>query len=112
MLSIRKPAQSALFAMLCTAFLLTPAVRADGGRDILKIVPDDAWAFVIFRSLDTIDDSAKLLRDAGVDVAISTLGDGARARTLTEDELEAWVGKRAQTGRLPPSGSPRTSRFG
>ncbi len=37
---------------------------------------------------------------------------GARIRTLTQDELEAWIGKRAQTGRRPPPGSPRTSRFG
>ena len=36
---------------------------------------------------------------------------GARSRTLTEGELEDWIGKRAQAGRLPPPGSPRTSRF-
>ncbi|MCZ6860030.1 MAG: DNA topoisomerase IV subunit A [Alphaproteobacteria bacterium] len=37
---------------------------------------------------------------------------GARSRTFTKDELKDWMGKRAQAGRLPPTGSPRTSRFG
>ena len=37
---------------------------------------------------------------------------GTRTRTLTARELKPWIGKRAQAGRLPPPGSPRTSRFG
>ncbi len=37
---------------------------------------------------------------------------GARSRTFTQDELKDWIGKRAQAGRLPPPGSPRTNRFG
>ena len=37
---------------------------------------------------------------------------GARSRTFTKVELKDWIGKRAQAGRLPPTGSPRTSQFG
>jgi topoisomerase-4 subunit A len=34
---------------------------------------------------------------------------GSRART--ETDLAAWIGKRAQSGRLPPKGFPRSNRF-
>ncbi len=33
-------------------------------------------------------------------------------RTRREMDLEPWWGKRAQTGRLPPAGFPRSNRFG
>lgn len=36
---------------------------------------------------------------------------GARTRTFPADELAGWLGKRAQTGRLPPRGFPRGRRF-
>ncbi|MFZ0693324.1 MAG: DNA gyrase C-terminal beta-propeller domain-containing protein, partial [Alphaproteobacteria bacterium] len=36
-----------------------------------------------------------------------SLGD----RTRTETDLRAWIGKRAQTGRLPPTGFPKSNRF-
>ncbi|MHA1536624.1 MAG: DNA topoisomerase IV subunit A [Alphaproteobacteria bacterium] len=51
------------------------------------------------------------------DAKVFTLGQGlvwrsgARSRTFSAEELEPWTGKRAQAGRLPPPGSPRTSRF-
>ncbi|MDX1482835.1 MAG: DNA gyrase C-terminal beta-propeller domain-containing protein, partial [Alphaproteobacteria bacterium] len=32
-------------------------------------------------------------------------------RTRTEADLTAWLGKRAQAGRLPPKGFPRSNRF-
>ncbi len=32
-------------------------------------------------------------------------------RTRTETDLRDWVGKRAQSGRLPPKGFPRSNRF-
>jgi topoisomerase-4 subunit A len=32
-------------------------------------------------------------------------------RTRTETDLRAWLGKRAQAGRLPPAGFPKTNRF-
>ena len=36
-----------------------------------------------------------------------TIGD----RTRTEEDLRAWIGKRAQAGRLPPTGFPKTNKF-
>jgi topoisomerase-4 subunit A len=33
-------------------------------------------------------------------------------RTRTETDLRDWVGKRAQAGRLPPNGFPRSNKFG
>lgn len=33
------------------------------------------------------------------------------AGVRTEDKLDAWLGKRAQAGRLPPNGFPRVNRF-
>jgi len=37
---------------------------------------------------------------------------GARTRVFTKAELKDWIGKRAQAGRLPPHGAPRTATFG
>jgi topoisomerase-4 subunit A len=36
----------------------------------------------------------------------------AGGRTRTETDLTAWIGKRAQAGRLPPKGFPKSDRFG
>jgi topoisomerase-4 subunit A len=33
-------------------------------------------------------------------------------RMRTETDLRAWVGKRAQAGRLPPNGFSRSNKFG
>jgi topoisomerase-4 subunit A len=33
-------------------------------------------------------------------------------RSRTETDLRAWIGKRAQAGRLPPNGFPRSNKFG
>ncbi len=33
-------------------------------------------------------------------------------RTRTETRIDDWIGRRAQAGRLPPSGFPRSNRFG
>ena len=33
-------------------------------------------------------------------------------RTRTETDLRAWLGKRAQAGRLPPNGFPKSNKFG
>ena len=33
-------------------------------------------------------------------------------RTRVETDLTSWIGKRAQTGRMPPPGFPRSNRFG
>ena len=32
-------------------------------------------------------------------------------RTRTFEDLKDWIGKRAQAGRLPPTGFPRSNRF-
>jgi topoisomerase-4 subunit A len=32
-------------------------------------------------------------------------------KTRTETDLKAWVGNRADAGRLPPTGFPRTNKF-
>ncbi len=55
-------------------------------------------------------------RDGGLsDIATFHLAAGLSwslgERTRTETDLTAWIGKRAQAGRLPPKGFPRTNRF-
>jgi topoisomerase-4 subunit A len=55
-------------------------------------------------------------RDGGLsDIATFDLAAGLSwslgERTRTETDLAAWSGKRAQAGRLPPKGFPRTNRF-
>ncbi len=55
-------------------------------------------------------------RDGGLsDAIVFNREDGLRwrsgERTRTEMELRDWVGKRAQSGRLPPKGFPRNNRF-
>jgi len=50
------------------------------------------------------------------DIKTFTLAEGlswkSGERTRTETDLTSWIGKRAQAGRLPPKGFPRTNRFG
>ena len=36
----------------------------------------------------------------------------AANRVRTETDLTAWLGKRAQAGRLPPTGFPKSNKFG
>ncbi|NKB57817.1 MAG: DNA topoisomerase IV subunit A [Alphaproteobacteria bacterium] len=55
-------------------------------------------------------------RDGGLSDAVmfdSAVGLQWRSgeRTRTETDLRDWIGKRAQSGRLPPKGFPRTNRF-
>jgi topoisomerase-4 subunit A len=57
-------------------------------------------------------------KDGGLsDVKTFTLAEGlawsaGAGRTRTETKLTAWLGKRAQAGRLPPNGFPRSNKFG
>jgi topoisomerase-4 subunit A len=57
-------------------------------------------------------------KDGGLaDVKVFRLADGlswksGENRTRTEMDLRAWIGARAQAGRLPPTGFPRANRFG
>ncbi len=55
-------------------------------------------------------------RDGGLaDAKVFALADGLACRlgerTRTFTELDPWLGKRAQTGRLPPTGFPKSNRF-
>jgi len=56
-------------------------------------------------------------KDGGLsDVVVFTLGDGlswkSGERIRTETDLDAWIGKRGQAGRIAPRGFSRTNRFG
>jgi len=56
-------------------------------------------------------------RDGGLaDAKVFRLADGLTWRlgdkTRTETNLRDWIGERAQAGRLPPNGFPRSGRFG
>ena len=57
-------------------------------------------------------------RDGGLaDIKTFTLAEGlswaaGAGRKRTETDLAAWIGKRAQAGRLPPTGFARSGRFG
>ncbi len=58
-------------------------------------------------------------KDGGiVDAKTFTLADGltwldtsSRTWTVTEADLREWIGNRAEAGRLPPKGFPKSSRF-
>ena len=58
-------------------------------------------------------------KDGGiVDAKTFTLADGltwldtsSRTWTVTEADLREWIGNRAESGRLPPKGFPKSSRF-
>ncbi len=59
-------------------------------------------------------------RDGGLaDIKTFTLAEGlswrmggSGSRVRTETDLTAWLGKRAQAGRLPPTGFPKSNKFG
>lgn len=111
------------------------------GKQVLNLRPGEAAAACVPAQGDhvaVIGTSRKLLvfpldqvpemeRGAGVilqrykqgglaDVRVFRLADGlswkSGERTRTETNLRDWLGERAQAGRLPPAGFPRTGRFG
>lgn len=56
-------------------------------------------------------------KDGGLsDMKVFSLKEGltwqSGSRTRTETDLKAWVGNRAGSGRLPPTGFPRSNKFG
>ncbi len=56
-------------------------------------------------------------KDGGLsDARVFQLEDGLSWKhgggVRTETTLDDWLGKRAQAGRLPPTGFPRNNRFG
>ncbi len=112
-----------------------------GGKQILNVSGDEEGAGACIVGGDTvavIGDNRKLLlfplaevpemargrgvflqryKDGGLsDVKTFTLADGLTwvtgAGVRTETDLMAWRGKRAQAGRLPPKGFPRSNKFG
>jgi topoisomerase-4 subunit A len=58
-------------------------------------------------------------KDGGLsDLKIFTLAEGltwrdtsGRTWTVAEPELREWLGNRAEAGRLPPKGFPKSNRF-
>jgi topoisomerase-4 subunit A len=40
-----------------------------------------------------------------------TVRTGGRHRTFEKKDIANWIGKRAQAGRLPPQGFPRSNTF-
>ncbi|CAH2604495.1 DNA topoisomerase 4 subunit A [Rhodovastum atsumiense] len=110
------------------------------GKQILNLRPGEEAAFCIAAEGDhvaVIGDNRKLLvfpleqipelvRGAGVilqkykegglkDVKVFRLADGLTwklgEKVRTETALKDWLGERAQVGRLPPNGFPRSGRF-
>ncbi len=100
---------------------LVLAVPVEGG-DHLAIIGENRKLLVF--PLDQIPEMARGLgvqlqkyKDGGVaDVRIFRLADGlswkSGERTRTETNLKEWLGARAQVGRQPPVGFPKTGRFG
>ena len=111
-----------------------------GGKQILNVSGDEEGTGACIVGGDTvavIGDNRKLLlfpladvpemargrgvflqryKDGGLsDLKTFTLADGLTwvtgAGVRTETDLMAWQGKRAQAGRLPPKGFPRSNRF-
>ncbi|GAN77588.1 DNA topoisomerase IV subunit A [Acidisphaera rubrifaciens] len=105
---VLKPGEEALFC-----------IPAEG--DHVAVIGDNRKLLVF--PLDQLPEMARgtgvLLqkyKDGGLrDARVFTLADGLTwklgERTRTETNLRDWLGERAQTGRLPPSGFPKSGRF-
>ena len=52
------------------------------------------------------------LRDARVFALAQGLSWKLGDRVRTETDLRPWLGERAQAGKLPPNGFPKSGRFG
>ncbi len=95
-------------------------VPADG--DHVAIIGDNRKLLIF--PLDQVPEMARgggvilqRYREGGLaDAKVFHLADGLSWRlgdkTRTETNLRDWIGERAQAGRLPPHGFPRTPRFG
>ena len=65
------------------------------------------------------DVAAKVRADGGIsDACVFKLADGmtwhdsaGRTFTVPKSELKDWIGTRAEAGRLPPKGFPKSNRF-
>ncbi len=116
--------------------------QTKAGKQALNIAPDEEAAActpIMGDSVAVIGENRKLLifpleelpemtrgrgvilqryKDGGLsDIKTFNLADGlswaaGAGRMRTETELTAWIGKRGQAGRLPPTGFSRSNRFG
>jgi topoisomerase IV subunit A len=96
------------------------AVPAEG--DSVAVIGDNRKMIVF--ALDEVPEMARgrgvilqKYKDGGLsDVRVFRKKNGltwtSGDRERTETDLRDWVGKRAQAGRLPPKGFPRSNRFG
>ena len=111
------------------------------GKQVLNTKPDDEALLCVAADGDhlaTVGENRKLLvfpldqvpvlgRGSGVilqrfkegglrDAKVFRLADGLSwplgDRTRTETNLRDWIGERAQAGRMPPNGFPKSGRFG
>jgi topoisomerase-4 subunit A len=117
------------------------AAERRAGKQVLNLKPGEEAAFCIQADGDhvaAVGDNRKLLvfpleqipeMPRGAGVILQRYGDGGLAdlkvfklaegltwrlgeRVRTETNLREWLGARGQTGRMPPSGFPRTPGFG
>ncbi len=63
MWSLRNRLSMLLLAVVLTGAVLPSSTQAQSSAEVLKLVPGDAWGFVMIRSLKTIDDKAQLLQE-------------------------------------------------
>lgn len=54
-----------LFVMtwVMAAFICASTVQAAGPKDVLKLVPEDAWLFAVVKSMGAVDEKAALLKE-------------------------------------------------
>gem|GEM_PF-1372551 len=63
MTSRRRIVALSLLAAIGTTALVSSGARAAESNNVLKLVPADAWGFVVIRSLETVDQRAAQLND-------------------------------------------------
>lgn len=52
-----------LLASIIAALVPASTVLADGPKDVLQLIPDDAWGFLVLKSLGAVDDRAVLIKE-------------------------------------------------
>jgi topoisomerase-4 subunit A len=97
-------------------------ICTEANGDHLAVIGDNRKLLVF--PLDQVPEMARgagvilqKYKDGGLkDARVFRLADGLTWRlgdkTRTETALSDWLGERAQTGRLPPNGFPKSGRFG
>jgi topoisomerase IV subunit A len=124
------PAEACLAATKAGKQIMTPkaksklAVCVEAAGDHVAVVGDNRKLLIF-----PLGDLPEMVRGQGVllqkykdgglsDLTVFALADGLSwpmggdtGRTRTEMRLSDWIGERAQAGRLPPSGFPRSNKF-